>query len=510
MENLDKIGQLIYNLEIGYKLYKLDDNYLKYEKEVIRCKNAHYSYWFALKVKGANIKQHENVIVNSLDGKYIFQFAQDISGADIKRLQEAVLKSGDSKSIYKFARYIKNCDIKKLQEVILKSGDASSLYLFARDIKGADIKRLQEALLKYGNAEYMCYFLRDVEGADIELLHDAILKSDDAWSNWSVSKKNVNGNGKVLKHYDAVINSGNLKYIADILDSAELYYKNLDEKKIIKIMTAIKNSVLFSEGCSNCYDLFLLKKIGLLFNDKIVTDMACLNACEDILIDGLKNDNISYINYIIYWICNVDMANVGKLQEAVLKSGNARFNYEFAKAIDCGQVKLDSKEFEKHRMFVLESGDPDSNWMFAYYLQNKLLACQDIDGKLEKYFGSIDYDLVKLINKIISSGDIAIREVNKYFLEIKLDEKIKEHRDVVVKSGDGLCNSKFARYIYGTDIKLHEKVVLESKNAEASYCFYGIPGADKEKHEAIILASDDENYRNLFEVSHSKKKVLKI
>ena len=87
MDNYDKARKAYIEAREGI-------NVKENEQIVLECKTF-WSYGFALKIPGADIKAHEKVILELKDPEYSIVFAKNIPGANIEEHFKVIYNSGD-------------------------------------------------------------------------------------------------------------------------------------------------------------------------------------------------------------------------------------------------------------------------------------------------------------------------------------------------------------------------------------------------------------------------------
>ena len=88
-------------------------------KCIVETNNAEYIYYFALKIKEANIPELESAIIKTNNAEYIYLFALDIKGANITKLEDAIIKTQNAQYIYLFAQNVKGANIRRLYQALL-------------------------------------------------------------------------------------------------------------------------------------------------------------------------------------------------------------------------------------------------------------------------------------------------------------------------------------------------------------------------------------------------------
>jgi hypothetical protein len=217
------------------------------------------------------IKIREEKKLNTLTNEDTFS---DEKVAALEKLQEEIINNKDAPLAYFFA-----CDflykIYKMQKVILDSKDAKYAFLFAQNIKHCDIKALQKLVLNSKKTKYICKFACFVNTQDKSSLEEVIIKS-----------KNVKYAHMYLKHV-----------------------KNADVSKFKKIIINSKKPRYLYELARH------LKEPQEIFE------------IQDLIIQ-LKS-----FTYMRLFAEKIKLANVDKIEQAVLDLGNTNEIAKFAKYV---------------------------------------------------------------------------------------------------------------------------------------------------------------------------------
>lgn len=199
---------------------------------------------------------------------------------DLDKLQDEIVKDNDSALSYFFAMEFPYKTY-RMQKVILDNKDAKYAFLFAQNIKNCDIKALRKLVVDSRKTKYICKFGCFVKGADRKPLENVVLKS-----------KNVKYAHMWLKHVrGADVN----KFKAIILSSKKPRY------------------------------LFELAKH---LNNK--TDIAQI---EDLIIQTKS------FTYMRLFAEKIKLANVEKIEQAVLDSDDVNEIKKFAKYVKKSKMK---------------------------------------------------------------------------------------------------------------------------------------------------------------------------
>jgi hypothetical protein len=189
-------------------------------------------------------------------------------------IQANIIRDKDTALAYFFAAYT-NYKTYKMQEIILKSNDPKYALLFAQNVMGADIQALQQLVIKSGDIKYICNFGCFVPGADQKLIENIIAKE-----------------GKAKQAHMM------LKYVPGA---------SVNQFRRI-IMASRRPRYLFQLA-------------------RLTSSRRAIAKIEDILIE-LKS-----FTYIRLMAKKIKLANVKKLEQAVLDFGNVKEIKKFARAV---------------------------------------------------------------------------------------------------------------------------------------------------------------------------------
>lgn len=193
---------------------------------------------------------------------------------NLNKIQEDIINNKDAALAFFFS-FDFNYQLHKMQDVILKTKEPKYALLFAQCIVGADIQALQNIVISSNNIKYICKFACDVEGADFKKIENIIIRS------------------------------GIPKY-------AHAFLKHIPSANVNKLKEIIFNS----------------KKPKYLFElAKHVKTAEELAQIEDLII------KIGSFRYMRLLAQKNKLANVAKLEQAILDSGNAEEIKKFAKAV---------------------------------------------------------------------------------------------------------------------------------------------------------------------------------
>lgn len=252
------------------------------------------------------------------------------------------------------------------QKKILKSADAKECYEFARYVEGADIKALQDAVIKSGDAKYCYFFARYIEGADVEALQEAIIESRNPEYCCKFAEVfSPSNENSILKSYSEAYKSGeeedlemvDLQNESSSYDDEDLFIKYMAAYGILKLKNRLPkwmplrpNKAYFSKP------IIIFQKVNIEVLEYIVIKYGDAKLCyefaryvkgayikplQDIVI---KSGNAKYCYYFARYIKKAD---IEALQEAVIKSGDAKFCYYFAMNVTNSDVEKLCKAIAK-------------------------------------------------------------------------------------------------------------------------------------------------------------------
>ena len=169
--------------------------------------------------------------------------------------------------------------------------------------------------------------------------------------------------------------------------------------------------------------------------------------------------------------------------KALQESGSVLYNYKFALFIDGADVKA-------HGKVIIDSGDLGYNLAFAEIPGADVRAHGDII--LQSKNAEYNYKFAKLPGADIEAHGKVIAESKdaRYnYLFASMAQDITPHRQAVIESGDADINYLFAKDFGGNEeeIKAHERVIINSKNATLAIKFAEIEGADVEALGKVVV-----------------------
>lgn len=210
-------------------------------------------------------------------------YSKDISGynpEDLEKLQNEIIETGDTAFAYFFATEFQYKP-HRMQKVILDEKDPKYAFLFAQTVKNCDIKALQSVVTDSKKIKYITKFACFVKQADLKPLESIILKS-----------KNVKYAHMYLKHV-----------------------KNASVEKFKEVILASKKPRY----------LFELAK-----HTKNLDDLAII---EDLIIQA------SSFTYMRLMAEKIKLANIDKIEQAVLDTENSSEIKKFAKYVRRSKMK---------------------------------------------------------------------------------------------------------------------------------------------------------------------------
>jgi len=211
-------------------------------------------------------------------------YSKDASGynpEDLEKLQNEIIESGDTSFAYFFATEFRYYKPHRMQKVILDEKDPKYAFLFAQTVQNCDIKALQSVIVDSRKIKYITKFACFVKQADLKPLESIILKS-----------KNVKYAHMYLKH----VKSANVEKFKEV------------------ILASKKPRYLFE----------------LAKHTKNLNDLA---AIEDLIIEATS------FTYMRLMAEKVKLANVDKLEQAVLDTENGPEIKKFAKYVRRSKMK---------------------------------------------------------------------------------------------------------------------------------------------------------------------------
>jgi len=204
----------------------------------------------------------------------------DCSPSYLEELQNIIIKNNDSALAYFFA-FDFPYKTYRMQKVILDNKDPKYAFLFAQNIKNCDIKAMQKLVLESNKIKYICKFICYIKGVDRKDLESKVIKS-----------KNVKYAHMIIKHV-----------------------KDADINKFKKIILKSKKPRYLFELAKHIKDEKELAKI------------------EDLII---KTKSFTYMRL---FADKIKLANVEKIEQAILDSDNSNEIKKFAKYVKKSKMK---------------------------------------------------------------------------------------------------------------------------------------------------------------------------
>lgn len=199
-----------------------NDEILNMENDVINKNIPELSYYYASKVKGANIREHENIVADNKDLMWVYLFVKSVKGANIDRLSNIIIESGDAYYNYMTALNVDGVDKRKHGMVVFLANDPEYNYLFAKNIDCADIKLHEKAVALSENARFINKFMRDIPGCDLNILSKSVIRGGNPYWNYAIARDygvNVLEHGNVV--YRSLDPGFNYKFALDV-DGADI------------------------------------------------------------------------------------------------------------------------------------------------------------------------------------------------------------------------------------------------------------------------------------------------
>jgi hypothetical protein len=199
---------------------------------------------------------------------------------EVEKLQNEIVKDNNSAFAYFCANEFPYKQF-RMQKVILDNKDPKYAFMFARHIPHADIKALQNLVVKSKKIKYITHFACFVESADHSILEKII------------------------------IDSNKVKY-------AHMYLKHVKQAKVSKF----KQVILASGKPRYLFELA-----------KHLNNSEDIRQIEDLIIA------LGSFTYIRLLAGKIKLANVEKLEQAVLDSGNNEEIKKFAKYVKKSRMR---------------------------------------------------------------------------------------------------------------------------------------------------------------------------
>jgi len=199
---------------------------------------------------------------------------------ELEKLQTEIIDNNDSALAYFFATEF-TYKLHRMQKVILDTKDAKYAFLFAQNVRNCDIKALQKLVVDSKKTKYICKFACFVRGADRKPLESIILKSKNV-KYAHMFLKHVKGSD-VSKFKDIILSSGKPRYLFELA--------------------------------------------------RHTTDLGELGNIEDMIIASRS------FTYMRLFAEKIKLANVEKLEQAVLDTDNVNEIKKFAKYVRRSKMK---------------------------------------------------------------------------------------------------------------------------------------------------------------------------
>lgn len=138
---------------------------------------------------------------------------EKLSNEELEKLQEEIISTNDSPLAYFFSTEF-NYRLHRMQKVILDNKDAKYAFLFAQNIRICDIRALQKLVVDSKKIKYICKFACFVPGADQDALETMVLKSKSAKYAYMMLR-HIKGLD-TSKYRDIIIKSGKPRYLFEL------------------------------------------------------------------------------------------------------------------------------------------------------------------------------------------------------------------------------------------------------------------------------------------------------
>lgn len=201
---------------------------------------------------------------------------------ELDKVQDTIVTAKDAGLAYYCAEAFSHRR-NRMQEVVLKSQSPRYMFMFA-SLPNADIKALQKALFAIGDLKWLSRFACHISGASVKKIINLVAKDDNP-------------------------------YCAHILLK---HISNIDPLN----MARLKKTILKSKKGRYCYELA-----------KHLTSRREIAKIEDILI---ARQSFTHIRLLAQ---NHPLANIKKLEQAVIDSGNTKEVKKFAKAVKGSKLR---------------------------------------------------------------------------------------------------------------------------------------------------------------------------
>ena len=190
------------------------------------------------------------------------------------------------------------------------------------------------------------------------------------------------------------------------------------------------------------------------------------------------------VEYIIDFACNIQNADMDKLEDTIIALGDAKYIYEFLVKVMASKGKVN---VEKLVNAIIATKNAKYIYELAVFIQN---LDEMVHGMIIKYSQKLEDAIVNTYGtEYIALFARDIRWADKE----RLEDTVMDNKDVV-----GVYY--FALYIDVVDIEDLEDIVVESNNVEYMSKFYeDIESADKERLVKAIYLTDDKDAIDRFE-----------
>jgi hypothetical protein len=173
---------------------------------------------------------------------------------ELEKLQNEIIDNNDSALAYFFATEFPY-KLHRMQKVILDNKDAKYSFLFAQNIRNAAIPSLQKIVVDSRKIKYICKFACFVKGADRKPLESIILKSKNV-KYAHMFLKHIKGSD-VSKFKDIILASGKPRYLFELAR----HTNNINELNQIEDMIIASRSFTYMRLLAEKIKLANVEKI---------------------------------------------------------------------------------------------------------------------------------------------------------------------------------------------------------------------------------------------------------
>ena len=387
----------------------------------------------------------------------------------LKSAQDDIIESNDPERAYEFAHKYKKLDIDVpgLENIIVKSGNPIYIYRFANDlngIKNINILALENAIINTNSLGHICLFANNVnKGKNISRLQDKILTSKNPEFIFLFARDVENAD--VHKLVNAAILTKNFHFINKFtkIDRVD----DTDKKRLKEIydrFCGIVYKAIESKNPENlCIFAIKYQNLGL-DQEGILGDIE-----EEVIKSGDPKCIYDFAKF-------VRKSNKHKLVKAILASDDFEYMYKFFDGVS-GIADYDKKDLIDK---LKEYDDPIVNHLFdvenvenvvdSSVIKNEELAIRSWDPeKIYEFAMGYDGDKHDLEHAIINIG--SPKFIYMFALNVK-DANIDALANALINSADLTYSYKFAKNIHGLDDIIMRKFtdkIIESSDVKLIY-----------------------------------------